>query len=311
MPVVEEAPAKVNLTLQVTGQRPNGYHDLQSLVVFAQMGDQLEFWPSDELSLEVEGPFACDLGAASENLVMGAARSLQARYGLSTGALIKLSKNLPVASGIGGGSSDAAAALRGLCRLWELKPERRDLADLSLGLGADVPVCLRGEPCHMSGVGEEIIPIRLPSGLWLLLVNAMIPVSTAQVFKERQGRFSVPAALPENWRSLDSFMASLALAANDLEEAAGRISPFIGTCITALSKTQDCLLARMSGSGATCFGLFAEAAAAKKAALMVSEQYPDWWVAAAAVKGSTERLQRDPLEKLPNAMTYLPRVKTP
>jgi len=282
--VIERAPAKVNLTLQVTGRRADGYHELESLVVFADVGDVLKIEPADVLTLTVDGPFAAGLAGEGDNLVLRAARALADRAANAPGAAMTLTKNLPVASGIGGGSADAAAALRGLARLWgvALAPDER--AALALSLGADVPVCLRGEPVIMSGIGETLLPVPAVPPLWLLLVNPGVAVSTPAVFKELAGTFSMvpvprlPAPDPAG------FIAWVAARGNDLEAPACRLAPTVGAVLAALRQRPDCLLARMSGSGATCFGLFSDEAGARNAAAAVAAPNPDWWVAPARLR---------------------------
>ena len=195
--LTEAAPAKVNLYLHVTGRRADGYHLLDSLVVFAGIGDVLEAAPSDTLSLHVEGRFAAGLADEPDNLVLRAARALAAAAGVPARARLVLQKNLPVASGIGGGSADAAAALRLLSRLWDLRPAPSEMARLALALGADVPVCLAGRASRMSGIGEQLAAApRLPI-CGIVLVNPGVAVATADVFRARHGAWSSPPSLPE------------------------------------------------------------------------------------------------------------------
>jgi 4-diphosphocytidyl-2-C-methyl-D-erythritol kinase len=193
-----------------------------------------------------------------------------------TGAYLTLAKTLPVASGIGGGSADAAAALRLLGRLWGVAPAAEALRALALRLGADVPVCLAGRPARMGGVGEVLSPAPDLPAFGVVLVNAGVAVSTPEVFRARSGRFSAPAALPSGWPNAVVMARDLAALGNDLEPPAMALCPVIGEVLTALRTTQDCLLARMSGSGATCFGVFADAAGATAAAEVVRR--PAWWV---------------------------------
>jgi 4-diphosphocytidyl-2-C-methyl-D-erythritol kinase len=288
--VVEHAWAKVNLTLQVTGQRSDGYHELESLVAFADVGDRLRMEPAGALSLAIEGPFAAALADADGkadadgNLVLRAARALAAAVGQPDGAAFTLTKNLPVASGIGGGSADAAAALRGLVRLWRLSLPAAELESLALTLGADVPVCLRGESVVMSGIGDRLQPVPALPPLWLLLVNPGVALSTAAVFAAREGGFS-PVAEPRlPPLDLRDFIDWLARRGNDLEAPAGRLAPAVAKVLTVLRALPACLLARMSGSGATCFGLFENEAAARSAAEALVLQHPRWWVAPALLR---------------------------
>jgi 4-diphosphocytidyl-2-C-methyl-D-erythritol kinase len=276
-PPAELAPAKVNLALHVTGRRADGYHLLDSLVVFPRVGDLLEAEAASGLSLSIDGAFARDLGTGPDNLVLSAALLL--RGGAPRGAALRLVKSLPVASGIGGGSADAAAALRLLARLWGLPLPP---ADAVLGLGADVPVCLDGRSCRMRGIGEEIAPVSLPP-CWLVLVNPGLAVSTPAVFAALACRDNPPMpdtpSLPDA-AALADYLATLR---NDLEAPATEASPPVAEVLAALASTPGCRIARMSGSGATCFGLFLAEAPALVAAEALRRARPGWWVAAAPV----------------------------
>jgi 4-diphosphocytidyl-2-C-methyl-D-erythritol kinase len=283
---VEDAWAKINLTLQITGRRADGYHELNSLVVFAQAGDRLSFAPADDgaITLAIDGPFAGGLREEPDNLVLRAARRLASEAAVTRGAAITLTKNLPVASGIGGGSADAAAALRGLVRLWDLSLPAERLEALALELGADVPVCLRAAPVVMSGIGEKLEPVPALPPLWFVLVNPGVAVSTAAVFAGREGDFSqaaVPLLPPLGLAALIDWLAARP---NDLQAAACRLAPAVVEVLAALDDLSDCLLARMSGSGATCFGLFESEEAAHYAAEALALQHPDWWVAPALLR---------------------------
>ena len=276
MPIAETAPAKVNLFLHVVGRRPDGYHLLDSLAVFPAVGDTLRAAPAEAFSLALEGPFGGALRAVPDNLVLRAARGLAELAGVRGGARLTLVKTLPVASGIGGGSADAAAALRLLGRLWGVAPAAEALRALALRLGADVPVCLTGRPARMGGVGDVLSPAPDLPACGLVLVNPGVAVSTPDVFRARSGRFSAPAALPSGWLDAVAMARDLAALGNDLEPPAVTLCPVIGTVLAALRAAPGCLLARMSGSGATCFGLFADAVAAAAAAEGVRR--PGWWV---------------------------------
>ncbi len=282
-PLRLEAWAKVNLTLHVTGRRADGYHELDSLVVFAGVGDTLEIAPGEDLSLSLDGPFAGALGAPESNLVLRAAAALRSRHGPTLGSRLRLTKRLPVASGIGGGSSDAAAALRGLNEFWRLGVSLADLSALGVALGADVPVCLAARPSFMGGIGDAIEPAPALPPVWLVLVNPGVPLATPAVFQARGGPFSAPF----RWR--DPIGNALALAErlkagrNDLEAPATALAPAIGDVLAALRATPQCLLARMSGSGATCFGLYGDREEARAAAAQVAELDRRWWVSAAPV----------------------------
>jgi 4-diphosphocytidyl-2-C-methyl-D-erythritol kinase len=274
-PASEFAPAKINLFLHVVGKRADGYHLLDSLAVFAAVGDRLSAVPAGTLSLTVTGPFAAGLGGEADNLVLRAARTLADAAGVVPRAALVLDKHLPVASGIGGGSADAAASLRLLCRVWGLPADPAVLQPLAARLGADVPVCLRGQPTRMAGIGEQLEPApRLPP-CGLVLVNSGVAVSTADVFRARRAAFSVPAELPTGWPDAQAMATSLLSLTNDLEAPALALCPVIADTLAALRSRPDCLLARMSGSGATCFGLFPTASQAERAAARLGR--PGWW----------------------------------
>ncbi len=268
----ETARAKVNLFLHVLGRRPDGYHLLDSLAVFPDAADFVRAEAADELELIVEGPFA--QGLEGENLVMRAARALQRAGGGGHGARIVLEKNLPVASGIGGGSADAAAALRLLNRLWSLALAPAELAQLALELGADVPVCLLGEPARMGGVGELLGTAPALPAFGMVLVNPGVPVSTADVFRSREESYSEAAVLPARWADAAAMAADLTALTNDLEAPALRVCPAVAEVLAWLRQLPGCRLARMSGSGGTCFGVFDDGAAAAAAA---ERAPPVWW----------------------------------
>jgi 4-diphosphocytidyl-2-C-methyl-D-erythritol kinase len=288
-PVVEMAPAKLNLDLLVTGRQPNGYHELDSLVVFADLGDRMTITAADDLELALDGPFAKALQDVPDNLVLAAARRLATAAGVRPTVRITLEKHLPVASGIGGGSADAAAALRGLARFWNLDWPAARLRDLGLGLGADVPVCVYGRPARLRGIGERLDPIRGLPDLPLVLVNPGVPVATAAVFRA----FELPVmafrrpVLPAH-PSLGRFAVWLEASRNELEPAARSLAPVIGHVLDRLRANEDCLVARMSGSGATCFGLFADAAKATAAAAALAAAEPGWWCRSCIAPGSLD-----------------------
>jgi 4-diphosphocytidyl-2-C-methyl-D-erythritol kinase len=274
------APAKINLFLHVGAKRADGFHALQSLVAFAQAGDELSFAPADGLSLKIEGPFAAALQPEADNLVLKAGRALQAHAGSERGAAIVLSKNLPVASGIGGGSADCAAALRGLTRLWDLELSAETLCGIAATLGSDVPVCVAGTPQWMEGRGEILTPLEGVPALPAVLVNPGVGVPTGKVFAALETRRGVALPLPPRFHDADALIAYLKTTANDLEAPARRIAPVIGEVLDLLAAQQGVLLARMSGSGATCFALFASADAAQAAAKTILEAHPQWWAVA-------------------------------
>jgi 4-diphosphocytidyl-2-C-methyl-D-erythritol kinase len=262
------APAKVNLYLHVTGRRQDGYHLLDSLAVFPNIGDRVSAAEAMELSLDISGPFGVALKADPDNLILRAARLLSP----AAGAALELEKNLPVASGIGGGSADAAAALRLLARLWGLEA---DLHEPALALGADVPVCLARAPARMSGIGETLLRAPGLPAFGIVLVNPGVAVPTPAVFRARRGGFSAPAELPDHWPSAGAMAATLGGLYNDLQTAAIEIQPVIAEVLSALAALPGAHLARMSGSGATCFALFDTPDEAAKAALGITQ--PGWW----------------------------------
>ena len=272
------APAKINLTLHVTGRRDDGYHLLDSLVTFAGVGDLLTLEPAQDLSLQITGPEAGVLAAEADNLVLRAAAAFVPP---GQGARITLDKRLPVASGIGGGSADAAAALSGLARLWSCPLP--DAARI-LALGADVPVCLHGQTCRMSGVGERLAPTPALPPVWAVLANPRVPVPTPAVFRALTSRDNpaMPADLPR-WADALDLARWLAAQRNDLEPAAIAVAPQIAAVLSRLATLPGALLARMSGSGATCFALFATSGSAEAAATALRQAHPDWWVAAASL----------------------------
>ena len=271
----ERAPAKVNLFLHVTGKRDDGYHLLDSLAVFAAIEDRLGYTQADSLTLRVTGPFAPLLAAAPDNLVLRAARALAMEAGrVPTGALT-LEKHIPVASGIGGGSADAAAALRLLSRAWGLNLDEGVLNRIAAGLGADVPVCLHARPLRMRGIGERLTPAPVLPSCGLMLVNPGVPLATASVFRARAAGFSREAVLPAVWANATDMARDLAALANDLEAPAISLVPVIRDVLDTITTLPGCLLARMSGSGATCFGLFASPEMARLAAARLDQ--PGWW----------------------------------
>jgi 4-diphosphocytidyl-2-C-methyl-D-erythritol kinase len=282
---VRSAPAKLNLTLEVVGRRPDGYHLLDSLVAFTEFGDTLAVGPGAGLQLRYDGPFAGRLdGPVEQNLVHRAARLLAEAAGVPADATITLTKRLPVASGIGGGSSDAAATLQALATFWRIGIEPADLAALGLRLGADVPVCLAGRPSRLQGIGEIVTPAPALPAVPVVLVNPGVGLATPAVFQARTGPFSagqgaagLPAEPPADAAAL---ARALAGAANDLTEPAIRLLPVIGEVLARLERQDSCLLARMSGSGATCFALFPDDPSAASAAARLAAERPGWWVVA-------------------------------
>ena len=281
-PIVEAAPAKLNLYLHVLGRRADGFHELDSLVAFADVGDRLTVTPApDGPHLTITGPFAGPLIAEDPagNLVIRAALALAERCGRPATVRIALEKNLPVASGIGGGSADAAACLRALARLWGLSADHPDLYAVGSRLGADVPVCLAGRPAYFGGIGDRLDPAPTLPETHAVLVNPGVPVPTPAVFKARQGGFSPSARFSQAPADAAELAVLLADRRNDLTEPALTVAPVIADVLAALTATPGCRLARLSGSGATCFGLYATAAEADAAAARLAR--PGWWVRAA------------------------------
>jgi 4-diphosphocytidyl-2-C-methyl-D-erythritol kinase len=290
------APAKLNLYLHVVGRRADGFHLLDSLVAFAALHDTVSAAPAASLSLALSGPFAAALSGEADNLVLRAARKLADAAGVRPQAALHLVKRLPVASGIGGGSADAAAALHAVGALWRITHKPGALAKLALGLGADVPVCLAGRAAQVGGIGERIEPApQLPPAA-LVLVNPLVPLATPAVFKARTGPFSKPAPLPPAAPPRDARDLAEALGArrNDLAAAAAALVPEIAVVLAALEAQPGCLLARMSGSGATCFALFARAEEADAAAAALGGRRPDWWVQPSALIADAAALAPTP-----------------
>jgi 4-diphosphocytidyl-2-C-methyl-D-erythritol kinase len=280
----EPAPAKVNLTLRILGRRADGYHDLESLVVFARLGDTLTLALDAPLGLDVDGPTAAAAGELGDNLVLRAARDLAGRIGGLQLGRFALTKNIPVAAGLGGGSADAAAALRLLARVNAIARDNPDLLAVARATGADVPVCLDPRPRVMRGIGDVLsAPLGLPA-LPAVLVNPRVPVPTRDVFArlglapgERRGEAGEIDAARLGDR--DALVAYLQSQPNDLEPPARALQPVISDVLAALGACEGCLFARMSGSGATCFGLFAGDASAVAAAERLSATHPGWWAA--------------------------------
>ena len=271
--VSEFAPAKINLALHVLGRRVDGYHELDSAVAFADVGDVLRMKEAAQTALTVDGPFAAGVPMTAENLVLKAHAMLSDLVNLPPVAF-HLTKNLPVASGIGGGSADAAAALRGLARLFDLSLPAADLQRVAVSLGADVPVCMHGRACRMQGVGELITPLsHLPTPA-IVLVNPLQTCGTADVFRGMglKAGDAMGSALavddPQSWR-------------NDMTDAALRVLPVIGDVLAALSALPEQQAIRMSGSGATCFALFEDFAFARQAVVQLTAKRPTWWSVAA------------------------------
>ncbi|KZK77574.1 4-diphosphocytidyl-2-C-methyl-D-erythritol kinase [Pseudovibrio sp. Ad46] len=283
--VEELARAKVNLALHITGQREDGYHMLDSLVVFPEIGDQISVEPAPDLSLQITGEFSAKIqGDPADNLVIKAANMLAEHLPSASGVQIELEKSLPVAAGIGGGSADAAATLRALTRIWGVSPSPTDLAKLALSLGADVPMCLEEKPARIRGIGEIIEPLTdLPSGA-IVLVNPLIEVSTPAIFHALEKKNNTPLPeMPEEFESMKALANWLKTCRNDLQKPAISQAPEISEVLDLLASQPNTLLARMSGSGATCFALVETLEAAQAIASHLQEAKGNWWIKAARV----------------------------
>lgn len=281
LPLTTRARAKVNLDLRVLGRREDGYHELESLVAFAGVGDELTLEPDAPLSLSLAGPRAAGLSAEDDNLVLRAARALAiVRPGLRLGRF-HLVKRLPVASGIGGGSADAAAALRLVARLNGIAQTDQALLGVAAKVGADVPVCLDSRARLMAGVGERLGPVLHLPPLFAVLANPGVAVETVAVFRtlglEPGQKMTVSRTAPDSVPR-GEFFEALAASQNDLAEAARRVAPAIDEVVERLAGLSGCRLARMSGSGATCFALFDDCSASAEAARALAKARPDWWV---------------------------------
>jgi 4-diphosphocytidyl-2-C-methyl-D-erythritol kinase len=273
------APAKINLFLHIGERRDDNFHPLQSLAVFTEAGDVLTAAENKNLSLSVGGPFAALLQGEADNLVLQAARTLATVVGRDPGANLTLTKNLPVASGIGGGSADAAAALRALSALWRLDIDEARLSKIALSLGSDIPVCLANVPSFMAGRGEIVTPVESMPHVPLLLVNPKVAVPTKDVFAALETRSGVAMKLPRGrFRDSADLLRFLDATHNDLQAPACRLQPVIGGVLSALAALPGALFSRMSGSGATCFALFPDDESCARAAALLAGKNPGWWI---------------------------------
>ncbi len=280
------APAKINLYLHVTGARPDGYHLLDSMLSFTGLIDIIEVAEHPELSLLTTGNFAENLhNDADHNLAMRAARLLQEQQQWRLGAGLVLTKNIPVSAGLGGGSADAAATLRLLNEYWGLHLEDEALLHLAAQLGADVPACLVGRSCYVSGIGEVITPIEVMPKLNVLLVNPMKPLATKEVFARGFTQYRKPIKRPDGFDSVSDLLDFLSLQHNDLEQNAISMMPEIEGILSSLRAQKGCKLARLSGSGPTCFGLFTDKVEAENARAAIFEDNPKWWVRLTMMRG--------------------------
>lgn len=285
--ITEFAPAKVNLCLEIIGRQPDGYHLLNSLVSFAGVGDIITITPAYSFSLKLDGPFASSLpNDTSNNIVFKAAHRLAERVGREPDIAITLNKQLPVASGLGSGSADAAAVLRGLIRLWDIKLSKEQLVELSLTLGADVPVCLYSLPAYVTGIGETVKPISSLPRAWLVLVSNLHPMVTQSVFRlydivNRDLDFPSRTLVTTIPTDVFNFAHLLTERRNDLQDIALLLEPEIKHILEVLTHLPGCLLSRVSGSGSACFGLFSDQEAAYNGESSLKEQETSWWISSA------------------------------
>ncbi len=278
------APAKINLFLHLTRKMQNGYHALQSLISFADIGDLIEIEPADQFSLSIKGPFASYFkeqehhsAVGSSNLVVKAARALAQNADKPLNVKITLTKNLPLAAGIGGGSSDAAATLWGLQQLWGLDRNAPYLLPLMTKLGADVPVCMHCQPTLVEGIGEKLLQAPNMPEIPILIVNPLVSCPTAEIFMNHHGLFKDKITLPDNFATVFELVDFLRTTQNDLYAPAAQLVPEIGNVLNALDADTQCLLSRMTGSGASSFALFETIESAHNAQKIIQDENPDWW----------------------------------
>lgn len=283
--VKEMAHAKVNLYLHITGRRDNGYHELDTLFAFTEFGDRLTVFPAEEFSLSHEGALGHLLPEPEQNIIWRAAHLLAKEAGIHPGARIVLEKYIPTAAGLGGGSADAAAALRGLSKLWNLQLSDPKMYDIALQLGADVPACLESEAALADGIGDRLHPVQIPS-CGVLLLNPMVSLETHEVFgarREAGGALCEQNQPMEPMHNFIDLIDILRVRGNDLEGTAVSLRPVIDAVLKVLRSLSSVALVRMSGSGATCFALFETSQQAETAAVEVSSEHPDWWAQASTL----------------------------
>lgn len=290
------APAKLNLFLHITGRRDDGYHLLESLFVFTSFGDEITITSADTISLTINGPFASIIACEKieKNLVYRAALLLQKKYAVKQGAHIILTKNIPVGAGLGGGSSDAAAVLKALNQFWQLQIDSETLATMGLSLGADIPACIVEKPALVFGIGDQVTPIAFPFSLSVLLINPNKSLSTPMVFqayKETNTPFSASEHI-NRFEDLNTLFAFLKKTRNDLEAAAIQLQPDIQIILSTLKQNTRCELARMSGSGATCFALFRNHDEAQSAEKLLKKQFPHYWIFLSEIKNGHDSSRR-------------------
>ncbi len=275
------APAKINLNLHVTGRRNDGYHLLESIITFADFGDEIAIKENEVITLKMSGPFSKGLDNEN-NLVIRATKILADVFKIKKGVEIELKKNIPVGAGLGGGSADAADVVDLLCGLWKIKITEKQKLEIGLKLGADVPVCQVGQPSFVRGIGEIVEPINNFGKLYSVLVNPAINLSTKDVFSRGIKNYSLPLKnLPER---KDEWIDFLKMQRNDLTENSIHIVPEIKDLLRKIAATNDCIFSRMSGSGASCFGIYPDKNSAIKAARKLAEQNPKWWVKEAELR---------------------------
>lgn len=279
------APARINLYLHITGRRADSYHEMDSLIVFSELGDTLSVGSATGLTLELDGPVGETLSAHKDNSVLRAARMLADAANVPCNAAITLTKRLPLSSGLGGSSADAAATLKALSTLWGIGDGDVDLIEIAMKLGVDVPVCLSNGPAFVGGTGEEVEPAPALPSAGLLLVNPGVALAMSSVYGARRGGFSPSARFDEAPKDIGALVSLLEERENDLTAAATRLCPVIDDVLADIRAVPGCRFARMTGIGATCFGLFDDVGLAETAASDVVRD--DWWVAATAFSGSS------------------------
>lgn len=294
-PLTIFAPAKINLFLHVTGKTDNNYHTLDSLINFADIGDEITIEPASQFSFDIDGPYAGYFNAdaqkstdESTNLVVKAVFAMAQKFERLPDFKITLTKNLPIASGMGGGSSNAAATIWGLLEWWNIPTNTDDLPELFLKLGADVPVCYYSQPARMQGIGDLVTPVPDMPELDILLINPGKPCPTEKVFAGITPPYSEKITFPPHFKSTHALIEFLSHQRNDLTPAASNIVSEINEILPLIQKQKGCALARLSGSGATCFGIFENADTAKEAEIKIREQNPDWWIRT----GTLNRIER-------------------
>lgn len=291
------APAKINLYLHVTGRHDDGYHAIDFLAGFTDFGDEISVEHAEELTLEITGRFAKHLAGevVEENLVVRAARAVAGLAGQAPNVKITLKKNLPIGAGIGGGSSDAAATVHALLKLWGIKPEQEKLDTVLLSLGADVPVCYygisaRGAAAHVRGIGQEITPVDIAHDIPVVLIYSGAPCATPDVFAAYNQEFGKDVDVPVNINNFEDCVEFLLKQSNDLYETACGIVPDINQALTALAGQSGCVIARMSGAGSACFGVFEDIKMAQNTAFVLKINHPNWWVQAGVINRSATTL---------------------